>query len=100
MVASVTSSQSKAAKLSALTLLQPELPSPVKVSLSVSFLFSDIYELPDTDMLHSFDVVLAIEVIEHLFYPNELAKSAKKCLHPGGSLIISTPYHGYLKNLV
>ena len=63
------------------------------------FIQADIYELPDTDMLHLFDVVLAIEVIEHLLYPKELAISAKKCLNPGGRLIISTPYHGYLKNL-
>ncbi|MGB3266706.1 MAG: class I SAM-dependent methyltransferase [Microcoleus sp.] len=63
------------------------------------FIQADIYELPDTDMLQSFDVVLAVEVIEHLLYPKELAKNAKKCLKPGGILIISTPYHGYLKNL-
>ena len=64
------------------------------------FIQADIYELPDTDTLGSFDIVLAIEVIEHLLYPKELARSAKKCLKPGGRLIISTPYHGYLKNLV
>ena len=64
------------------------------------FIQADIYELPDTDMLNSFDVVLAIEVIEHLLYPKELAKNAKLCLKPGGVLIISTPYHGYLKNLI
>ena len=63
------------------------------------FIQADIYELPDTDMLQSFDVVLAIEVIEHLLYPKELAKTAKKCLNRGGRLIISTPCHGYLKNL-
>ena len=63
------------------------------------FIQADIYDIPDTDLLHSFDVVLAIEVIEHLLYPKELAKNAKKCLTPGGRLIISTPYHGYLKNL-
>ncbi|MEG3836924.1 class I SAM-dependent methyltransferase [Microcoleus sp. AT10_D2] len=63
------------------------------------FIQADIYDLPDIDILNSFDVVLAIEVIEHLLYPKELAKTAKRCLNPGGRLIISTPYHGYLKNL-
>ncbi len=63
------------------------------------FIQADIYDLPDMNLLHSFDVVLAIEVIEHLIYPKELAKAAKKCLKPGGRLILSTPYHGYLKNL-
>jgi len=64
------------------------------------FIQADIYELPDTDIVQSFDVVLAVEVIEHLLYPKELVRAAKKCLKPGGELIISTPYHGYLKNLV
>jgi len=41
-----------------------------------------------------------VEVIEHLTYPRELLKAAKKCLKPGGRLIITTPYHGYLKNLL
>jgi 2-polyprenyl-3-methyl-5-hydroxy-6-metoxy-1,4-benzoquinol methylase len=63
------------------------------------FIQADIYDLPDIDLLHSFDVVLAIEVIEHLLYPKELAKAAQKCLKPGGTLILSTPYHGYFKNL-
>ncbi len=64
------------------------------------FIQADIYELPDPDMVEAFDVVLAIEVIEHLLYPKEIARAARKCLKPGGRLIISTPYHGYLKNLV
>ncbi|MEG5058869.1 methyltransferase domain-containing protein [Microcoleus sp. A2-C5] len=63
------------------------------------FIQADIYELLDTDMLNRFDIVLALEVIEHLLYPKELAKNAKNRLKPGGRLIISTPYHGYLKNL-
>lgn len=64
------------------------------------FIQADIYELPDPEMVASFDVVLAIEVIEHLLYPKEIARAARKCLKPGGRLIISTPYHGYLKNLL
>ena len=47
------------------------------------FIQADICELPDTDMLHSFDIVLDVEVIEHLLDPKELAKAAKKCLNPG-----------------
>ena len=40
-----------------------------------------------------------MDVIEHLFYPKELVRSARRCLKPGGRLILSTPYHGYLKNI-
>ncbi len=77
----------------------PGIPISRQSFPECQFLQADIYELPDTDMVHSFDVVLAVEVLEHLLYPKELAKNAKKCLKPGGRLIISTPYHGYLKNL-
>ena len=47
----------------------------------------------------SFDVAIATEVIEHLVRPRNLLGFAKQLLRPGGHLIISTPYHGYLKNL-
>jgi 2-polyprenyl-3-methyl-5-hydroxy-6-metoxy-1,4-benzoquinol methylase len=47
-----------------------------------------------------FDVAIATEVIEHLVRPRNLPRFAKQLLRPGGHLIISTPYHGYLKNLV
>jgi 2-polyprenyl-3-methyl-5-hydroxy-6-metoxy-1,4-benzoquinol methylase len=47
----------------------------------------------------SFDVAIATEVIEHLMKPRNLPHFAKQVLRPGGHLIISTPYHGYLKNL-
>ena len=47
----------------------------------------------------SFDVAIAAEVIEHLVRPRNLPHFAKQVLRPGGHLIISTPYHGYLKNL-
>jgi 2-polyprenyl-3-methyl-5-hydroxy-6-metoxy-1,4-benzoquinol methylase len=46
------------------------------------------------------DIVISTEVIEHLFSPHLLPQFAAKVLEPGGKLIITTPYHGYLKNLV
>ncbi|MFL6500637.1 MAG: methyltransferase domain-containing protein [Candidatus Udaeobacter sp.] len=48
----------------------------------------------------SFDVAIATEVIEHLVRPVDLLRFSKRLLRPGGYVIISTPYHGYLKNLV
>ena len=47
-----------------------------------------------------FDTVVSTEVIEHLFAPHLLPKYAGAVLRPGGYLIVTTPYHGYLKNLV
>jgi 2-polyprenyl-3-methyl-5-hydroxy-6-metoxy-1,4-benzoquinol methylase len=64
------------------------------------FIEGSIYDLPLTYLKASFDVVISIEVIEHLILPRELIRNAKKCLKRTGRLIISTPYHGYLKNLV
>lgn len=66
---------------------------------SVDFLLSDVdTPLPD-ELRHSFDAVVAIEVIEHLLLPRNLFQRAREALRPGGTLIVSTPYHGYLKNL-
>lgn len=46
-----------------------------------------------------FDAVVSTEVVEHLFSPHLLPQYANAVLNPGGHLVISTPYHGYLKNL-
>lgn len=59
-----------------------------------------IYELSDSELEHSFDAVISVEVIEHLSNPRALVTAAKYCLKPGGKFILTTPYHGYLKNLV
>lgn len=50
--------------------------------------------------LRYFDVVISTEVIEHVYAPRKLALNALEALRPGGKLILTTPYHGYLKNLV
>jgi 2-polyprenyl-3-methyl-5-hydroxy-6-metoxy-1,4-benzoquinol methylase len=47
----------------------------------------------------SFDAVVSTEVIEHLFSPHLLPIFAAHALKDEGFLIVSTPYHGYLKNL-
>ncbi|MEM8493781.1 MAG: class I SAM-dependent methyltransferase [Planctomycetota bacterium] len=47
----------------------------------------------------AWDAVIACEVVEHLFDPFQLPRFAAKVLRPGGRLIVTTPYHGYLKNL-
>lgn len=52
------------------------------------------------DEYGKFPVVISLEVIEHIFYPRKYAATVAGLLTPGGSAIISTPYHGYLKNLV
>jgi len=58
------------------------------------------YEDPQKLEDGNFDAIISTEVIEHLFLPRYLPRFAKAVLKPGGYLIISCPYHGYLKNLV
>lgn len=65
-----------------------------------SFIQSSIYDLPFSELEGKFDIVLSADVIEHLLYPRELIQAAKKCLKPGGRIIITTPYHGYWKNVI
>jgi 2-polyprenyl-3-methyl-5-hydroxy-6-metoxy-1,4-benzoquinol methylase len=45
------------------------------------------------------DVVISTEVIEHVLLPRIFARNCYDLLKPNGLLILSTPYHGYLKNL-
>ncbi|MBN9308423.1 MAG: class I SAM-dependent methyltransferase [Devosia sp.] len=47
----------------------------------------------------TFPAVISIEVIEHLFDPHRFADTVFSLLEPGGVAIITTPYHGYVKNL-
>lgn len=47
----------------------------------------------------TFPVVISLEVVEHVYAPREYMSRIRDLLEPGGSVILSTPYHGYLKNL-
>jgi 2-polyprenyl-6-hydroxyphenyl methylase/3-demethylubiquinone-9 3-methyltransferase len=48
----------------------------------------------------TFDFIYSLEVIEHVFDPYEFMKDVSSILNKGGYLILSTPFHGYLKNLI
>jgi 2-polyprenyl-6-hydroxyphenyl methylase/3-demethylubiquinone-9 3-methyltransferase len=66
----------------------------------VSYHVGSVY---DDDLLTkiggSVDCVVSLEVVEHLFFPKKLFEQSYRLLIDGGALIVSTPYHGYLKNL-
>ena len=49
-----------------------------------------------------FDTITATEVIEHLYDPRAFVKFCKNILlkNGGGEIILTTPYHGYIKNLL
>ncbi len=61
-----------------------------------------IDELPEKFSHLTFDTITATEVIEHLYDPRKFIEFCKKILlkNGGGEIILTTPYHGYLKNLM
>lgn len=67
-----------------------------KGNFHVLGVYDDPKQLGETE----FDLVVSAEVAEHLFSPRYLPRFAKQVLKPAGYLIVTTPYHGYLKNLI
>ncbi len=47
----------------------------------------------------TFPLVVSLEVIEHCYKPHAFMDTFNSLIQPGGVGIISTPYHGYLKNI-
>ena len=47
----------------------------------------------------TFPLVTSLEVVEHVYSPRHYASTLYSLLNSGGTAIISTPYHGYWKNL-
>ena len=47
----------------------------------------------------TFPAVISLEVVEHVYAPRKYASTLFDLVEPGGLAVVSTPYHGYLKNL-
>ncbi len=47
----------------------------------------------------SFGAVWCSEVIEHIVEVDDFLKEIRRVMKPGGILILTTPYHGFIKNL-
>jgi 2-polyprenyl-3-methyl-5-hydroxy-6-metoxy-1,4-benzoquinol methylase len=47
----------------------------------------------------TFPIVVSLEVVEHLFDPRTYAMRLFDLVEAGGIAVVSTPYHGYWKNL-
>jgi len=65
----------------------------------LSFRQHDILEPLSDSYRSQFDAVVSVEVIEHLLLPRKLMENALMALRPGGLFVLTTPYHGYWKNL-
>lgn len=67
-----------------------------EVHFQVASVYSDIQSLLNHKKV---DVVISSEVIEHLYYPKRFLRNMYSIIQPGGCIILTTPYHGYLKNI-
>ncbi len=47
-----------------------------------------------------FDVVISTEVIEHLYSPASFARACYAALRAGGLLMVTTPDHNWIKNVL
>lgn len=65
----------------------------------IPFAQHDIHQPLPAAHAGAYDAVVSAEVVEHLLLPRCLMESAHQALKPGGLLIVTTPYHGYWKNL-
>jgi 2-polyprenyl-6-hydroxyphenyl methylase/3-demethylubiquinone-9 3-methyltransferase len=66
---------------------------------TIDFFEHDISNPLPASFAGVYDAVVSLEVVEHLMQPRHLVARAYSALRPGGVLIMSTPYHGYWKNL-
>ena len=57
-------------------------------------------DLADLTPHAGWDLIVSAEVIEHLFAPLDFLANMHRYLSPSGILLLSCPYHGYLKNLL
>jgi 2-polyprenyl-3-methyl-5-hydroxy-6-metoxy-1,4-benzoquinol methylase len=48
----------------------------------------------------SFDLVISSDAIEHFYSPGDLVSASVALVKENGRVLIGTPYHGYIKNLV
>jgi 2-polyprenyl-6-hydroxyphenyl methylase/3-demethylubiquinone-9 3-methyltransferase len=69
--------------------------------LESNFFVHDVYD-PDLpfEIPQKYDVIISMEVIEHLYSPKTYLKNITIWLKDDGYLILTTPFHGYLKNLL
>jgi 2-polyprenyl-3-methyl-5-hydroxy-6-metoxy-1,4-benzoquinol methylase len=63
------------------------------------FLYGDVMDELEPSLMGCYDAVVAIDLIDHVPLPRRLIQTALSALKPGGLLIVTSAYHGYVKNL-
>jgi 2-polyprenyl-3-methyl-5-hydroxy-6-metoxy-1,4-benzoquinol methylase len=64
------------------------------ISVAVGSAYDDLASTYGT-----FPLVISLEVIEHCTNPRAFVRTFMSLIAPGGIGLLSTPYHGYTKNL-
>jgi 2-polyprenyl-3-methyl-5-hydroxy-6-metoxy-1,4-benzoquinol methylase len=82
-------------------------PKGIEIALKAHPARFALQNLEEQNLPQAFDsipfkCIISTEVIEHLYDPRTFIAFCKKALikQGGGQLILTTPYHGYLKNLL
>jgi 2-polyprenyl-3-methyl-5-hydroxy-6-metoxy-1,4-benzoquinol methylase len=65
-----------------------------QIPFFIASLYEDLRSIA-TDV----DLIISSEVIEHLYFPKIFINRMRMLIRTGGHIILTTPYHGYLKNL-
>lgn len=76
-----------------------EIARSINKNLSNNLAIHDLYQkkLPNNFPASGYDLIFGAEVIEHLYSPSKYLENVNSWLK--GVFILTTPYHGYLKNL-
>jgi SAM-dependent methyltransferase len=64
------------------------------VALSIGSAYDDL-----AGKFGTFPAVISLEVVEHVYAPRDYVACVHRLLDPDGTAILTTPYHGYWKNL-
>lgn len=65
----------------------------------IRFEVASVYDDLSLRFGQAFDACVCVEVIEHLYDPRAFVTQIFKVLRPQGLFVLTTPFHGYIKNL-
>lgn len=87
-------------ELHGLEVSESGLAQAKKTYRGIEFSYADLMaDLSNHPLAGRCDAVISTEVVGHVFLPRIFARNCYRLLKPRGKLILSTPYHGYLKNV-
>jgi len=78
------------ARVTALDLSKENLNKIKELNSSVNTVYGDACAVPVTD--EQFDLIVALEVLEHIVEPHSALENWQKLLKPGAKLLVTVPY--------